>query len=317
MVMELVDPDGIVLRRDVIAAGYDDKALRRQVVGGTLRRIRQGAYCLAPLWASSTQEQRHLLTVKAVCRQYDDDVAVSHASAVLWWGAPLVGVQHQAVHLTHLDGEADRHQAGIVHHRGTCLVSDVSRAADHWVTSPTRTALDSCLTLPRRSALCVLDWFLHEGLTTTDELRQRAIGMGTWPGSLPMMHLLGLTDPRAESPGETLTRLLIHESDLPDPVSQLDISGTDGRWLARVDFAWPDKMALLEFDGLRKLTSDLRDGETALDAVVREKRREDRLREAGWLVIRITWDDVLRHPARTIQRIRAFLAMADARPAAG
>ena len=60
-----------------------------------------------------------------------------------------------------------------------------------------------------------------------------------------------------------------------------------------------------------------KEGETALDAVVREKRREDRLREAGWLVIRVTWDDVIHHPARTVQRIRAFLAMADRRPCTG
>lgn len=317
MVMELVDPDGILLRRDVIAAGYDDKALRRQVTGRALARIRQGAYCLGPLWSSSSEEQRHLLRVKAVCRQYGDDVAVSHTSAVLWWGAPLVNVRPAAVHLTHLDGEAGRHQAGIVHHRGTCLVNDVTRSAGHWVTTPTRTALDSCLSLPRRSAVCVLDWFLHQGLTTIDELRQRAIGMDSWPGSLPLKHLLALADSRAESPGETLVRLLMHESDVPDPVSQLDVTGPGGTWLARVDFAWPELKAALEFDGLRKLTTDLREGETALDAVVREKRREDRLREAGWLVIRVTWDDVIHHPARTLERIRAFLAMADARPCAG
>ncbi|WP_300458939.1 hypothetical protein [uncultured Nocardioides sp.] len=317
MVMELVDPDGILLRRDVIAAGYDDKALRRQVTGHALARIRQGAYCLRSTWESSSREQRHLLMVKAVCRQYGDDVSVSHLSAALWWGAPLVGVRADAVHLTHLDGEAGRRQAGVVHHRGACHVGDVTRASGHWVTSPTRTALDSCLILPRRSAVCVLDWFLHQSLTTIDELRQRAIGMGNWPGSLPLMHLLALADSRAESPGETLVRLLIHESDIPDPVSQLDITDAGGAWLARVDFAWPEKMALLEFDGLRKLTTDLREGETALDAVVREKRREDRLREAGWLVIRVTWDDVIHHPARTVQRIRAFLAMADRRPCTG
>lgn len=310
MVMELVDRNGILLRRDVMAAGYDDKALRRRV-GHDLLRIRQGAYCLRSLWMNSTDEQRHLLLVGAVGRQYQDDVAVSHPSAALWWGAPIVAYQLADVHLTHLDGEAGRRQAGITHHRGTCFVGDVTRGPDFWVTSPTRTALDCCLALPRETALCILDWFLHEGLTTVDELRQRAIGLDQWPGSLPLMRLIGLADAKAESPGETLTRFLISESDIENPVSQLDITDELGAWLARVDFAWPRRKALLEFDGMRKLTRDLRPGETPAQAVAREKRREDRLRAAGWLVLRVTWDDVRLRPQQTLARIRRFLAMAD------
>jgi hypothetical protein len=41
---------------------------------------------------------------------------------------------------------------------------------------------------------------------------------------------------------------------------------------------------------------------------MREKRREDRIRElTGWRCIRITWADLF-HPERTAARIRAMLA---------
>lgn len=305
---ELLDTHGILLRRTAIAAGYDDKALRRAVGAGLVVRIRQGAYCDRARWLRMSNEQRHLTLARAVTRQYDDGVALSHQTAAAWRGAPLVGVDLAHVHLTHLDGRAGRRQAGVTHHRGSCLVGDVTRDGQAWVTSPTRTALDCCLSLPRGAALCVLDWFLHTGQTTLDELRQRAIGMERWPGSLPLLHILALADAEAESPGETLTRLLIHDSDLPNPVSQHEVFDRRGRLLGRADFAWPQWMLLLEFDGLRKFTTDLRPGETAAEAVMREKRREDALREAGWMVIRVTWDDVYLRPAETVARIRRFIA---------
>ena len=46
------------------------------------------------------------------------------------------------------------------------------------------------------------------------------------------------------------------------------------------------------------------------DAVLREKRREDEIRElTGWRVIRLTWAD-LQHPERTIRRLRSLLRSA-------
>ena len=51
----------------------------------------------------------------------------------------------------------------------------------------------------------------------------------------------------------------------------------------------------------------LREGETATDAVLREKRREEVVCElTGWRCIRIAWDD-LYQPEVTAGRIRAKL----------
>ena len=48
-------------------------------------------------------------------------------------------------------------------------------------------------------------------------------------------------------------------------------------------------------------------GETVNDAVLREKRREDLLREiTGWLMIRLIWADLFK-PAATAERIRKQL----------
>lgn len=50
MVFELADESGILLRRDAVAAGYDDNALARLRREGSLVRVRQGAYVVTPVW---------------------------------------------------------------------------------------------------------------------------------------------------------------------------------------------------------------------------------------------------------------------------
>ena len=44
------DELGIVLRRDALAMGIDDNALRRAVHAGLIVRIRQGVYVLTHIW---------------------------------------------------------------------------------------------------------------------------------------------------------------------------------------------------------------------------------------------------------------------------
>jgi very-short-patch-repair endonuclease len=64
-----------------------------------------------------------------------------------------------------------------------------------------------------------------------------------------------------------------------------------------VDFL-VDERVVIEFDGLVKY--DGHEGQAALAA---EKRREDRLRAAGYEVIRLTWAD-LDHPERVVLLVR-------------
>ncbi len=70
----------------------------------------------------------------------------------------------------------------------------------------------------------------------------------------------------------------------------------------------------LEFDGREKYVKYLKEGESVVDAVLREKARESMIAElTGWRCIRITWAD-LQHPERTAARIIAFLRQASRVP---
>jgi hypothetical protein len=101
---------------------------------------------------------------------------------------------------------------------------------------------------------------------------------------------------------------MIEWCEIPLPSLQSEFRDASGALIARVDFDWDGKV-VGEFDGLVKYTKHRRPGETASDVVIREKRREDRLRDEGVTVVRWVWDD-FKHPEALRARIRRALARA-------
>jgi len=311
MIEWLADTSGVLLRRDVARTGIDDKSLYAAVRAGRLHRLRQGVYVVGPVWEQADRVERHRLLVSGVTRLYDGlAVARSHVSAAVAYGAPTRGLDLSAVHLTHLDTKHGRREAAIVHHHGACFVHDLGRDEHGWITSPTRTALDTASGAPRDAAVVTLDWYLHQRLTTPEHLQQRHTTMKRWPDTLGLQMALRLADARSESVGETRARLLFHDQRLPAPVPQYEIFDPRGHLLARVDFAWPAFRVIVEFDGQEKYHRYRRPGESLEMAIMREKRREYQIREiTGWTVLRIVWSD-LDYPGHTAARIRRAFRVA-------
>lgn len=306
MVLELISPDGLLLRRDVIRCGYHDRHLAQLVKSGHVVRIRQGAYALASVWKALDARGRQLLLAMAVMLQYDDGVALSHASAAQKWEGPTYGLDLSRVHLTHFDG-GGRRSAGIVHHAGGCLLGDISRLDGHWITSPGRTVLDVAALHGVQAGVVLGDDFVHRRLTTVAELRQLVVRMEFWPSTLTHRIVLDLIDGLSESVGETLFRLLCRNMNLPRPELQWEVHAPNGRLVGRSDFVWHDAKTMGEFDGKTKYHRFRRPGESIEDAVLREKRREDEMRElTGYRMIRFVWADLFAAD-RTADRLRAAL----------
>ena len=88
--------------------------------------------------------------------------------------------------------------------------------------------------------------------------------------------------------------MIFHLARLPTPELQFSVFTHDGRFVGRSDFGWPEFGVLGEFDGKSKYGELLRKpGQSAEQVLVAEKRREDRLRELGWMVIRWMWQDLM------------------------
>ena len=299
---------GVFLRAEAMALGYDDRTIAYAIRSGAWHRVRRGAYTFADIWAVADARTRHRITARAVARAAKTDLVLSHTSAALEHVPTHWGINLSDVHVTRLDGKAGRAEAGVRQHRGLLLPDDVCRATSPSTTAPVRAALELTTVAGTEPALVTINAMLHAGLFTAADLRQRYEAMTFWPHTLATDLIIRLADGRLESAGETRSAYAFWREGLPAHQPQYDILDINGIAFARVDFAWPELGVWVEFDGREKYTRYLRDGETVTEAVLREKRREDRIRErTGWVCVRIVWAE-LSDPRRIAARIRAAFA---------
>lgn len=314
---EICAVSGVFLRREAVERGYDDVQLAALVRAGVLSRFRYGAYAARATWDAADENARHLLRARAAVRTSATEVVASHVTSVIAHGADIWGLPVDEVHLTRLDRRAGRRAAGVVQHRGDLTDQKFTTSSGLRHTSGTRAALEvmSMRDTTVETAVVTTSSLLHRGVTTPAELQAAADEVDRWPHTLAVPIILALADGRLESVGESRTIYLCWAHGLPAPTPQVPILDEHGIEFARVDFAWPELGVFLEFDGRVKYSDHLRDGESVTDAVLREKRREERVCEVtGWRCIRITWAD-LENPQRTADRIRRILGVVPRRAA--
>ena len=174
------------------------------------------------------------------------------------------------------------------------------------VTSLARTVVDLGCTVPLVQAVAAGDL----ALTRIDcgSIDRVLRGQAGRTGIGRARQAVTLLDPRSESAGESFSRVVFHRAGLPAPEPQFSVLTPDGRFVGRCDFGWPEFGVLGEFDGKKKYGRLLRKpGQTAEDVLVEEKRREDRLRTLGWIVIRWMWSDLV-HPDPLLRQLREAFA---------
>jgi hypothetical protein len=297
----------VVLRREALAAGYTDRDIRKMVRSGLWHRIRHGAYVGAGAWNELSDGEQHALLARAVLRQARTEVVLSHISALPEYDAPMWGLPIDVVHVTRRDQRAGRKESGVQQHQGILLSHDVEVRRGVEVTSAARTAIDITTVADTERSLVVVNHLLHQRHTTLDAVRRRYASMDRHPFTLRTDLVLRLADPRIESVGESRTFFACWNQRLPMPEPQVTVTDPRTGEVLRLDFAWPEHGVWLEFDGKEKYVKYLREGESTADAVLREKGREDRIRElTGWRCIRVTWADLF-FPDRLAARIRAML----------
>lgn len=297
--------DNLMTTAELLAAGYDDKAIARLVQRGELHKIRHGAYTYTAHWDAIDRRARHDLLRRAVLRNARTPTVLAGPDAAEVLGAPVWDMG-EGTHVLRLDRKADRRTGGRIPHRGSVLVEDTTIRDGLPVTSGTRTALDVIALTDQEHALVMIDGLLHAGETTLPLLERRAEAMRHDPGTLATPVVLGYADGRHESAGETRSAAMFRRAGLPRPIPQYEIRSR-GRVVARLDFAWPELKVWVEFDGKEKYLRHRRPGESVADAVLREKRREELVCGlTGWRCIRITWADLHRRD-RIIARIVAAM----------
>lgn len=171
------------------------------------------------------------------------------------------------------------------------------------VTAPGWTAVEVACGLSRPRALATLDAALRSGTCTPGGLRHAVALQAGRRGIVAVRDLVPLANAASESPMESEARLAMLDGGLPSPVLQYEIVDVDGEvW--RVDFAWPELRVAAEYDSV--------EWHGDAEALRRDRRRYQALREAGWVVVAILADDVRRFPQELIWRIAGELGRAAA-----
>jgi hypothetical protein len=303
----IADLHGVFLRGEALAHGYDDKTLFRGMHDGILRRVRHGCYCFTDQWQPLDSRDRHLILARAVLRTTPGPVALSHTTALLAHGVDVWGADLRRVHVTRLGGGRGRIERDVVHHEGRCADEDVVLVDDLPVLEPARALIEAGTILTVESALVSADSVLHQELCTPDALFRRFEVIHQWKGSQRLHVVLKHMDGRAANAGESRSRHMIWRHGLPRPILQYEVHDEWGHLVAILDFAWPAHRAFGEFDGRKKYLEHLHPGEEPSDAVFREKRRENRVRElTQWRGVRWDWSD-LQQPHATCGRIWGVL----------
>jgi len=301
----------VFLRREAVAAGFDDRDIRRALRAGEIARVRHGAYTANDVWAAADDVARHLLKCHAVLATHGDRAVLSHTSAAVMHGLPLWDADLSRVHLTRLDRRTDRVCRDVCYHRGELLEDHLQPLGpDRLITTAARACIDHASISSVESGLVTADAFLNqEGQAGVESLGSTYSVRHRWPGARRLHITLRLARIGAESVGETRLRFLCWERGLPEPELQVHVVDRDGVLVGITDFGWNDRSLLGEFDGRIKYERLLRPGESASDALFREKRREDHIREVtGRPLIRFVWAD-LNHRDKTAARIRHALKL--------
>jgi hypothetical protein len=284
------DPVALVLRREAVTSGWADGELRRLTRSGEWSRLRRGAYVDGRL--PTEPAVRHRLLVQATLAGLRRHAVVSHQSAAVLHSMPLWGVRLDRVHVTRRP-PAWNDTSGVLRcHVARLRDDDVVDVDGVAVTSPARTALDLARSLPHEPAVVALDAALHLELVDSDALAQRLPDIAGTPGSRSAARAVAFADRRAESVGETRSRIALTRWGVPPSTLQFEVRDHSGLLVARTDFAWEEARLVGEFDGRIKYGRLLRPGQDPGDAVFREKLREDAIRDEDHRVVRWIWGDL-------------------------
>jgi len=222
---------------------------------------------------------------------------ISHRSAALVHDIATPGSDVAEVSITSPAGRRGcRH--GVHVYSAALPGCHVTRRFGLPVTTPARTVIDLARTLTFAEAVVAADSALHHGLTVAVDLWKVAAECRYMWGGARAARVARFADGMAESPLESLARVLFHEYELPAPELQVPIYDGD-RFIGRVDFLWRKARLIAEVDGGVKYTDPRR----ARAQLWRDKA----LRAAGYEVLHFDWAEITTQPAQVAAAIQAAL----------
>lgn len=288
------DQHGVFTRHQALALGMSEGGISWRVKSGRWRRLRPRVFAIAG--SSNTWHQR----LMAAC--LGSGGLASHRAAAHLWNLPGFGAGRIEIVVDRTQQVRPR---GELVHRSVDLwhIQPVARAA--MPTTPIdRTVLDLGAVVHPDRYPAVVHRCVGEGRVSWRQLLDAVLLHGPRRGRDGLGRLRSVVDADlgsrpSESDLEQLLERVIVQAGLPRPARQVVVHDRAGRFVARVDLAYPAQRIAIEADG-RAHHSDPADFE-------RDRVRQNRLVLAGWTVLRFTWRDVLERSHAIEAEVRAAL----------
>jgi hypothetical protein len=301
-----MDLPALILSSDLARLGRDSRVLARQAEVGELRRLRQGVYVRAGAWDALQPWERYPLLIHAAAATLRSRTVFCWQSAAAISDIPVVGTRHP-VHACTSDAGGGRSRAGVRRHFADPQSLQVEERQGLLVTARARTVLDLAAFGSFEQAVTAVDHVLRPTRNGPPVLNLQLLDAGitgiyTAAAARRIVTALEFGDPASGSPGESVSRAMMHRLGFKAPVLQQEIRDARGL-VGFTDFEWPEDGLSGEFDGLAKYRdAAFLKGRTPSDVVIEEKAREDRIRDTGRRVIRWTWSELA-----SPERFAAFL----------
>ena len=252
------------------AHGLDAHELRRLVRDGIIRRQVRGTYIAVTV--PDTTENRCAAAALVI---HSSAVICDRTAAWIWGvGDPDPTAPSPPLDVILLRGKGRARRDGCVSGERDLTDRDVVFLHGLRITSPLRTALDLACRSRRRDALAVIEGFMREHGLTRQELQRELVRFFRRRGVVQARELVGIADPRSESPGESWVRLELHDRGFELPVPNQWVYD-DAVAVYRLDLPWIREKVAVEYDGRRF------HGE---DATAHDEQRRAWLARRGWTI---------------------------------
>jgi very-short-patch-repair endonuclease len=166
------------------------------------------------------------------------------------------------------------------------------------VTTPERTALDCLATFASTATLDLWAWVSSRRILDLAQLDRAIACRRHWYGTPQLIRLRELVGNGAVSGAEHQFHQILRDAGLSGWTANTPIQ-VDGRLIAVADILFAAHLVVIEIDGWRSYSSRT--------SFVSDRRRQNRLITAGYLVLRFTWDDLVHRPAEVIAEVREAL----------
>lgn len=257
---------------------------------GDLVRLVPGRYVRAQHWRAFDDRERYLMLSFAALSALRCDAVLSHASAAAFWGLPRLGPWPSRAQVTVPAATTSTANRWAYKHASTLSDDETLEFAGFRVTSPARTGVDLALVSSFRQSVVALDHGLHVGLFDQNELLDLSTHRSAVRGGVRAKRAIAFADARADRPGESLSRVVIHEGGFEEPELQKHFPNPTGPD-AYGDFWWRGCRRVGEFDGeVKYRDARMRSGRSPEQVVIDEKNRENWLARQPGVNGVVRWD---------------------------